>query len=265
MFSNVFFDIVGFCNAKCPYCLTGAGADKNLKFIEVETFFKTLKKLKSNNIIDSNSVISIYNWGEPFLHPKINDIVDIINKLNLKYAVSTNASKIPEISKNFITNLEHLIYSMSGFSQKSYDRIHGFNFERIRENIEKFTKDLRSLGFKGPIMISYHIYQFNLDEINNCREFANRLGIVFNPYFAILNNWWDLNKLVNNQLPYDKLIKVSEDLFSFEIKTKMKNIPQDYLCPQYNNLIINENADVLVCCQLPKNNPDFICGNILTE
>lgn len=264
-FEIVFFDIVNVCNGKCPYCHTGTTKPQKSNPINREVFSDTLEKLLQYKIIDSNSIISLYNWGEPFLHPDLYGIIDIINKLNLKYALSTNASRLLKTNKSFVKNLDHIYFSMPGFSQKSYDKIHGLNFEKIRQNIEFLVKELRSFDFMGDIFISYHVYQFNISEMKSCEKFANKLGIIFKPYYAILNNWWELNQLVNKTLPYEKLLKLSENLFLFDIKEKMQKTPQNYKCPQFNYLIIDEQANIMPCCQLPKYHSEFYCGNIIKD
>ncbi|KAF0146419.1 MAG: hypothetical protein FD156_87 [Nitrospirae bacterium] len=265
-YRTVYFDIVGFCNARCPYCLTGGGKEKSGGMILPDVFENTLTKLLRSQVIDSKSVVSLYNWGEPFLHPRLHEIISIINKLNIKYAISTNAAKIPAINGEFTRNLDHVIFSMCGFSQASYRRIHGFDFEKIKNNIIKLVDDCRFNGFRGDFFISYHVYRFNTDEIKACENFASRHGIVFRPYYAILNHWWKLLKFINGELSPDRIKEISEDLFGLgEITETMRKSPASYQCPQHDYLIITEDADVLVCCQLPKHGADFSCGNILSE
>jgi MoaA/NifB/PqqE/SkfB family radical SAM enzyme len=265
-YRTVYFDIVGFCNARCPYCLTGGSKEKSGGVIAPEVFENTLTKLLSTGVIDFQSVISLYNWGEPFLHPRLHEIIGIINKLGIKYAISTNAAKIPVVTVEFVRNLDHVIFSMCGFSQESYHRIHGFDFEKIKNNIIKLVDDCRSHGFRGDFFISYHVYRFNTGEIKACEDFASEHGIVIRPYYAILNHWWELLKFVNGELPQDRVKEISGDLFGLdEIAETMRKSPASYQCPQHHYLIITENADVLVCCQLPKHGADFSCGNIISE
>lgn len=265
-YKTVYFDIVGFCNARCPYCLTGGSKQKTGGVITPAIFETTLTKLLNAGVIDSATVISLYNWGEPFLHPGLHEIISIINKLDIKYAISTNAAKIPVVTGEFTKNLDHVIFSMCGFSHESYHRIHGFDFEKIKNNITKLVDDCRFNGFRGDFFISYHVYRFNTGEIKACEDFASKNGIVFRPYYAILNHWWELLQYINRELPQDRVDRISEDLWGLdEIVETMRKTPASYQCPQHDYLIITENADVVVCCQLPKHGADFLCGNILSE
>ncbi|MEB2308208.1 MAG: radical SAM protein [Candidatus Brocadiaceae bacterium] len=263
-FKTVYFDIVGFCNAKCPYCHSGIHRIGRGNKIPVELFEKTLMKLLDKNVITKGTVISLYSWGEPFLYNEIHNIINCINKLDLKYAVSTNASQVPFIDKAFVKNLDHIVFSMPGFSQESYSRIHGFDFEDIIHNIVTIVKDCRNLGFKGTFTISYHVYKFNIEEIKKCEQFADDHEIVFRPYYAILNHWWMLQDFVNKRFSKVEADKVLRNIFNLEdIENKMKSSPKDYVCPQFNYLIIDENAHMITCCQLARNHKEYSCGNIL--
>lgn len=265
-FRTVYFDIVGFCNARCPYCPTGRNKQKIGESIAPDTFKQILIKLQNAGAIDSKSVISLYNWGEPLIHPGLHEIIGVVNSLNIKYAISTNAAKIPAVNKDFIKNLNHVIFSMSGFSQSSYDRIHGFDLEKIKNNIVKFVNECRQHGFRGDFSISYHVYKFNTDEIKSCEDFASKHGIIFNPYYAVLNQWWEMSTFVNGEMPQEQVKEISEDIFGLdEIAETMKKTPADYRCQQFDYMIITENGDVPVCCQTPKSDPDFTCGNILSD
>lgn len=75
-------------------------------------------------------------------------------------------------------NLIAVRFSMCGFSQQSYDRIHKFKFDRIRENIRAIVSRLRSSGYKEYIEIFFQVYQFNANELRECQRFANDLGVV---------------------------------------------------------------------------------------
>jgi hypothetical protein len=108
------------------------------------------------------------------------------------------------------------------------------------------------------------VYRFNLEEIHACEEFCNRLGILFNPYYAILNNWWDIHSWMNGTLPFERRQALSDDLLRFDIQQKFQASPAHYLCPQYRMLVLDEHSNVLICCQVPKEE-GFSCGNLLRD
>jgi hypothetical protein len=73
--------------------------------MQVDTFDATLRNLERLNLIDSQSVLELYNWGEIFLHPDLQNIIRVINDHGLRYSISTNASTIPQIDEAFVKNL----------------------------------------------------------------------------------------------------------------------------------------------------------------
>lgn len=265
-FKTVYFDVIGACNARCPYCLTGTRKDGGTGAIAPGRFTEILGKLLEAGIVDPRSVISLYNWGEPLLHPDLGVLVRAVNGLGLRYALSTNAARIPTIDLDFVKNLDHVIFSMCGFSQRSYDRIQGTDFEKAKGNIARFVSECRALRFTGRFVISYHVYRFNVEEMRPCEAFANRHGIVFNPYYAILNDWDELCRLVDGAISSDRLEVLSRDLFGLdEAKKAAGPAPPDYRCPQRDLLVVTESGDVMACCQHPKGRAELVCGNILMD
>jgi len=264
-FQTVYFDVVGTCNARCSYCLTGSTKCRSTVMIGRDKFSEVLEKLVKGGLADSRSVLGLYNWGEPLLHPDLLGLVEMINKYGLRCSLSTNGSIVPNITKAFVQNLDHLIFSMPGFSQKAYDRISKLEFGKVCQNIRVIVKRLHEVGYKGQISISYHLYRFNLEEMSLCSEFAQTQGILFNPYNAILNDWYTLQKWVGNSLPQETAQKISGELFCDNIRQLMAASPSGYSCPQWGYLVINENADVVTCCQLPPHESEYLCGNVCKD
>ena len=264
-FPIVFFDIVGICNAKCPYCTTGANKKSPGGIISTKLFSDTLKQLLKKGAIDSQSTIYLYNWGEPFLHPDINGIVNVINDLKLTYAISTNAARVPEINKAFVENLREVLFSMPGFSQESYDRIHGFKFEKIKLKIVTLVGNLRSHGFKGDFIIAYHVYRFNLNEMKKCEVFANSIGAEFSLGTQSLMTGGSFKHGWMDHYPMKKRYEFQRNFLPTGIKETMDNAPKDYICPQLDLLVIDENTHVLTCCAMPKNHPDCLSIDINSE
>jgi MoaA/NifB/PqqE/SkfB family radical SAM enzyme len=259
-FKTVFFEVAGICNGRCPYCVTGARNASPGGIMSANTFDATLRKLERLNLINSKSVIELYNWGELFLHPELQNIIRVINDHGLRYAISTNASIVPQIDEAFVKNLTSVRFSMCGFSQQSYDRIHKFKFDRITENIRAIVSRLRFSGFNQWIEICFHVYRFNTDEIQECESFANDLGIPLVIYDAYLNDWWQFEAFVRGTLPYEKRRQIQDDLFIDE--KPLWNIPKRWRCLQWDNLVIDERGEVPVCCNAPNNHPSYSLGTV---
>lgn len=265
-FPVVHLEISGVCNARCPYCAAGSGSQFKGSFMDIDLFRSVLTRLTEAGLAKSDiTTLALYNWGEPFLHPGLKDIISIINEYGFKYAFSTNASVIPEIDESFAQNLDMAIISVPGFSQQSYDKIHGFKFPLIRQNIVQLINTLRSSGYKKEIRISYHVYQFNLEEMIMCQQFCQSMGVVFFPMYATILDWWLLIEYLNNTISIEKLKNISRDLFMRHVYDETGR-PDQNSCPMISSyLIINEYGTVVTCCNLPNNHPEYSCGNILSD
>jgi MoaA/NifB/PqqE/SkfB family radical SAM enzyme len=265
MYKTVTFEIYGICNAKCPWCVTG---NRSLlescypsSFINIEDFEKVIDRLIELKLIGDKTVIILYSWGEPLIHPQFNDILKILSSRNIAFSISTNASKPVKVERGLLTQLRQVTISMPGFSQKSYDRIHGFKFKKILRNIDIILDNFIKAGFIGKVRVSYHIYQFNLGEMQAAKNFCDQRKISFSPYVAYLNDFNLTKSYLNDTLRYETLKKLSKDLLLYYIEETIALAPKNYVCPQYDMLTIDERCHVLTCCVVPKDHPDYSIGS----
>jgi len=264
-FSTIFFDIVGACNARCPYCNTGKYKKGSSGIIKPEDYAKAVSILCESGLIHKDlSLLSLYCWGEPFLHPNLDEIINITNAFELPYAFSTNASVIPHIDRSFVQGLKRITFSMSGFSQASYDRIHGFKFNDIVSNIESITQQCRNHGSKAEFVISYHTYQFNMGEIYDAEDFAKSIRIKLSPIAAIQNNWDHLVMHAQGELPLELKLNTYKDLLDDNFQEIITTAPRHgFSCSLLDMLVIDEKCNVLQCCQVPSGT-QYSPGNLLT-
>jgi sulfatase maturation enzyme AslB (radical SAM superfamily) len=264
-FRTIFFDISKICNAKCPYCITGRTRKKHdFPFISEETFRSVLEALVRKGYADNLTTLYLYVWGEPFLHSQFSSLLDIASDYPMSLALSTNASLLPKITPNFIYKVKSVQFSCSGFSQASYNRIHQFDFEKIKSNISELVKRVRTLGGKTDFAVNYHIYQFNQDELPLMRAFTQKLGIRFFANYAILNDWDLTQRWINQVLTPQEFVNVGSDLFNFLPRQLLDNAPNTYICPQKNFLVLDTNGDVCICCQTP-HEKEFTIGSIFDD
>ena len=270
MFKTVYFEISGICNAHCKWCATGrSNLDRHMNtqpssFISPSDFERAICYLKFNKLIFSDVVFALYNWGEPLLHPSLNEIVNILNSYNMRYSLSTNASAYRPYDGDIdFSNLDSIIISMPGFSQKSYDRIHGFNFESIKTNIVRMLSYLRHNGFHGNALISYHLYQFSLSEIDDVLQFCRENGILLIPNYAYFASMSLYKEYLELHMDQKILREASQDLFLFYLDDHIKERPIEYACPQISEVLaIDEFCNVLTCCCIEKGHQDYSFGKL---
>ena len=268
MYKRVLFEISGGCNAMCRWCVSGkinrGGVKTSSRMIPVNEFKAAIEYLIDNNIInDKNLKVSLFNWGEPFLHPKFHDIIEVLNQKQIMFGLSTNASitRLP-YDKDEFKNLKHIRFSMPGFSQESYDRIHGFDFEEIKENIVCMTEGFKKAGFHRTAKVEFLAYQFNLGELEDAKAFFESHNIQVNASCAYFNGSKMMASYLKSTMPYEDLKKASEELLLFYFEKTLKQRPVDYRCPQYDSLVIDEFCNVLTCCCLDKDVEGYSIGNL---
>lgn len=266
-FDSIAVDIVGFCNAKCKYCPAGNDLTNNGKFISLELFEKIVQKLIEYKMYSQKTNFHIYCLGEPCLHPQINDILRTLKKYGIHTTISTNASFIPEFEADALESVDRFLISMPGFSQDSYDKIHGFKFEKIKENVIKLRNMVRSLS-NGRISfdMSYHIYQFNEAEMVPAKRFCDEHEIRFAPNYAVMIDKDKCLNYVNGTMSYEELKDISKDIFLGVLDQQIKDAPMNYCDFQHSFLSVTADGDIRICSSFRREvEQSILIGNIVND
>jgi molybdenum cofactor biosynthesis enzyme MoaA len=260
-FQKAYIDISGYCNAKCRWCVTHN--NRNIKaqkgFLSPGDLNRILDRLTDIGALDGSTQIGLHNWGEPTLNKDFPGISGILSKNKFPWWYSTNASVFPNAQECDFSSLTSLLISMPGFSQSSYDKIHGFKFDDIKKNIENYVN-----FFKGakPIQIAYHVYQFNIQEIPYAHEYVSKLKINFMPSYAYFNNYDLAIKYLNYKLSSEDLYDASTQLVLFYARELVAKQPRNYVCPQLSFLALDEFGNVLQCCGIARTQNHYSIGSI---
>ena len=258
-YQRMVIEISGKCNALCKYCPTGVhnrkyGISSHNAYMSPKDFIELINSLVSKKVITNNTVIDLYNWGEPLLNPNFGEIASFLSQHHWEFTISTNASIIPQNIKNSaLSGLTQLVISMPGFSEYSYKHIYGFDFSKIKENIKTLVALLRQSGFKGQILFLFHVYQYNMSEIYPAKLFAENLGAKLYPCFAFPISIDMCIDYLRKTLDKDLLYDMSKELFMFHIDKILNERPEDYCCGQAKLLTIDENRNLILGCCVDKN------------
>ena len=156
-------DISGSCNLKCLSCAHSIeDHDTPLGLMEYSNFTKVVDKIKSE--APETSHVSLYSWGEPLLHPKIDEMVNYLHERNIAVGLSSNLSHINSkiIDKIGAYSPDYLKISLSGYYDEAYNSTHqGGDIELVKSNLYRLKYILKKSNSSTLVDINYHLYKNN--------------------------------------------------------------------------------------------------------
>lgn len=164
------------CNLKCPNCFTGSGADRRKKgMMDFELYKKLIDSIGEYLI-----KINLYFWGEPFLHPRLFDMISYASEKNIGTCVSTNFLLFSEEkAKNLLkSGLDHLIICFDGVNQKTYEAYRkGGSFATFKENMKVLSEMKKQAGNNSTIIdVQFLVFDYNKDQIDDARKLIEPYG-----------------------------------------------------------------------------------------
>jgi MoaA/NifB/PqqE/SkfB family radical SAM enzyme len=259
------------CNLRCIYCPTGKDmllAPKGK--INLDDFRKVIDTIK-----DYAVEIMLYNWGEPFLHPEITELISYAHRSRIGTVVSSNMMYSQNgISDQIIkSGLDHLIMSFSGITGKTHEIYHvGSDFNRMIRNVEELIKTKQRLNEKKPhIEFKFLPFKHNQHEIKDVEAFAKKLGC---DSFRIAKAYVDesdfqnvtdiegyrLDGFVNNRNESHSETNAYIPLTSESTPDRREKRNRKSCFWPWRAMVINWNLDVDLCCAYYKP-----VGNILSD
>ncbi len=170
-------DVTNVCNLRCPGCPTGAGIEGRARTL--------LDRDKLERFLDQAGrylvMASLYNWGEPLLHPQAPEIVRLVHRRRIFTSISTNLNirSTERLDAVCDAGLDYLIVSADGATAESYRRYRvGGDFDLVLRNIKHIVAYKRAKGTDRPL-IEWQVLTFgHLEaELEQIRALASELGV----------------------------------------------------------------------------------------
>ncbi|MGE4232301.1 MAG: radical SAM protein [Bacteriovoracia bacterium] len=261
-------DISGSCNLKCPSCAHAMDdIDKPPKgFMAVDDFKKIIAKIKREVGIVGH--ISLYSWGEPFLHPHLEEIIKHAHSEGIATAVSTNfsISNTQRVNSIVEANPDYLKISTSGFYPDVYNSTHtGGNVNLVKSNLYRLKYLIERYNLSTFVDVNYHVYKNNFDkDLNKMQELCDELSFTLSPCYANLTPIERLVDLMEGRADAETkkiadllLVSVDEGLKATE---EYRNLPCRFLTNQVN---IHWDRSVPICCVTFDRNTSTIAKDFL--
>lgn len=179
-------DISGACNLHCPCCPQGNIETYRLPhgFMEPELLASIVRKATSECRVTG---INLFNWTEPLLHPRLPELIHIVQGAGIPCHLSSNLNILPDADAIMAAGPASFKISVSGFTQDVYGTTHrGGNIARVKNNMVTLAEAKKRTGAATRIFVTYHRYRHNLKEEPMMRDFADRLGFGFDPVWALM-------------------------------------------------------------------------------
>ena len=151
--------------------------------------FSVAKRVVDESVSLSAEKIIILGRGEPFLHPKIYDMIRYAKDKGLLVTVLTNGSFGRE-DIEVLSRIDSFIINVSAATAKTYEMLQSNSpgsFKKVMDNLKLLSK-IKKIRGRSSIEIKYVVCAQNIAEIREMILICRELGIdkvSFIPMFAV--------------------------------------------------------------------------------
>ena len=221
-FNRIYVEITNKCNLSCSFCKK---SNRLLKEMTVTEFKEVISKIK-----DYTNTICLHVKGEPLLHSKLNEILNICDDNNIKVSLTTNGTLL----KNKINEL---------INHKLLSKVHiSLNAEVTNQN---YLNDIFKAvsNFPQEKIIIYRIWALKEDKLD---EKSTKIVEKLKKYYNLSNDTVEkLQKKKNTKIDFNKYVD-KDNLFIWPI---ISNNKSNGFCEGLKSqLAILSDGTVTVCC-----------------
>lgn len=192
-FKKVYIEITSVCNLACSFC---PPTERAKGLIKVEQFNKILDEIRPHT-----KYIYLHVKGEPLLHPRIDQLLDVAHAKGFKVNITTNGTLI---KKNREKILGKPALRQINFSLHSFDGHEGSeNREKYLGDILDFVRESREY----KTIISYRLWNLQQDHVSDVAARRNRETL------EILENEYNLDYRIEEKVEPGKGVKIGSNIY----------------------------------------------------
>ena len=243
-------DIVGSCNLRCPSCPVGnLGYVNPTGLLDLDLFRRILEKADREYQLH---MVSLFNWGEPFLHPELPELIRIVRRRGLRCQISSNLNIMRNEEEVLRAEPNRFRISLSGITQETYGKTHARGeIEVVKENMIKLAETYRRVGpNRTRFEVYFHKYRNNLHEEQPVREFCESLGFPFNSDWAFHMGYENMMEVIEDRLTPEKRAFVEGEfaLPVLEAAREAQRFRDDPCHLIDEQLVVGLDGRLLPCC-----------------
>lgn len=193
-FKKCYIEITNACNLACAFC---PQTRRQAQFMKVETFSLILDQIRPHT--DS---IYLHVKGEPLLHPKLNELLDISFDKGFKVNMTTNGT--------LIKKAKHNILGKPALRQINVS-LHSFDGHAGSGDMEEYIGAILSFAREAVrdsgVFISLRLWNLDMDNAANLQR--NRNGKIL----EIIEKEFGLNYKIEEKVVPGSGVKLAERIF----------------------------------------------------
>ncbi len=183
---TLFVDIVGGCNLRCSSCPVGNSSGKGTPrgMMAPERLDRICAKAVQEF---HNPTVYLFNWAEPFPHPRLDEMIRVVKRHGLAVEPSANLNIARNFDKALAAEPRTLRVSVSGFEQDNDGRTHKRgDIERVKANMAGLADLKKQIGSRTKLTMLFHRYLDNHPDEAKMKAYAEALGYEFSAVWAYL-------------------------------------------------------------------------------
>jgi len=198
---KVYVEPTNQCNLRCRTCIRNVW-DEPLGMMDWEVYQRLIDDLAE---FPAARTVAFAGLGEPLLHPRFVDMVELAHANGLSSEMTTNALLLtPELAAGLLeAGLDQLVVSIDGATAEAFDDVRpGATLRQVLKNVHRFW-ELYEPGVQPPVRIGIEFVAMkrNIHELPALNHVAGQIGASF--------------IIVTNVLPYTPELR-DEVLYSLK-------------------------------------------------
>jgi radical SAM protein with 4Fe4S-binding SPASM domain len=165
------------CNLKCVFCPVTGGMERHRGEMDLGLFKRFIDEAGRHIFL-----ILLWDWGEPFLHPDIYEMISYAGERGIQLVSSSNGhifSRGDHAERVVRSGLDSLIFAVDGITQGTYERYRqDGNLDTVFEGIRRVMEKKRALDSPTPLVnLRFIAMRHNEHEIPELKKIAASLGV----------------------------------------------------------------------------------------
>lgn len=193
-FKKFYLEITSVCNLSCSFC---PPTERQKQYITLEEFSERLDQIKPHT-----DYIYLHVKGEPLLHPRIGQLLDISHEKGFKVNITTNGTLINKKRKHL---LNKPALRQMNFSLHSFDgHIGSEDKEGYVKSILSFVREATS---QSELIVSLRLWNLTQDNTKNMEKQRNR------DLLEMIEKEFDLDYKIEEKVKPGSGIKIAERIY----------------------------------------------------